>query len=564
MQANPAGGRVRAFVGRTREIAALSSALDAANGGRGTLCLISGEPGIGKSRLLVEFAAEQASRYPSIHWGFAWEAGGAPVYWPWIQILRSLLSRDYARATLQEQPHLAAAIGELVPELVPAAHRNGARLEPEQARFRLMDAVSSLLLACAAHEPLVLVLEDLHAVDTDSLSLAGIRGSPVARSRAPRSSARFAMPEIHRPRIGNIVARLRRAAIQLPLRRLDRDEIREYVRVATGERPLEQDVTGLATLTEGHPLYLAEVVELGLERGNLHIAPPSIRVTVLERAAQLPPQTRTLLGMASVLGRGFQPAALAEIAGFSEADLQAALAPALASGLLETGHGRWTAIRAHAGARGVSRCAAGHRTAHAARARGAAHAFEAEHGATVSWAALAQHFEESREHGGRGSRRCLAQRGLPGRSAAFVRRRGAVLQPRAAILGDTASMHAARARLMLELAAAQIRAGDLEAGRRNSSEAFRIGESLDDAEPARGRGAHLRQHLHFWQRRSAAGRPVEDRAHARRRRRHGPPRATAGAAGRGHAAGRRSLRTRRARARCDPARAYRAAMRARC
>lgn len=155
MRANADGNRIRAFVGRTREFAALASALDAASSGRGTLCLINGEPGIGKSRLLTEFAAEQASRYPSIHWGFAWEAGGAPVYWPWIQILRSLLSRDYARATLHEQPHLAAPIAELVPELVPVSERTGTRLEPEQARFRLMDAVSSLLLACAAHEPQV-------------------------------------------------------------------------------------------------------------------------------------------------------------------------------------------------------------------------------------------------------------------------------------------------------------------------------------------------------------------------------------------------------------------------
>jgi tetratricopeptide (TPR) repeat protein len=481
VQASPAGSRIRAFVGRTREIAALGSALDAANGGRGTLCLISGEPGIGKSRLLVEFAAEQASRYPSIHWGFAWEAGGAPVYWPWIQILRSLLSRDYARATLHEQPHLAAAIGELVPELVPSAARNGARLEPEQARFRLMDAVSSLLLTCAAHEPLVLVLEDLHAVDTDSLSLLEFAARQLHGARASIIGT-FRDAEIHRPRIGNIVARLRRAAIQLPLRRLDRDEIREYVRVATGERPLEQDVTGLATLTEGHPLYLAEVVELGLERGNLLIAPPSIRVTILERASQLPQQSRTLLGMASVLGRGFQPAALSEISGLSEPDLQESLAPALASGLLEKDAGAGLRFEHmlvreafHDALPVTERRMLHEREAQRMRSR-------AEQGATVSWAALAQHFEESREKAGaeavdawsKAAHQAEARHSFDDAALCYNR---ALL-----ILGDTSAMDVTRARLMLELAAAQIRAGDLDAGRRNSAEAFRIGESLDDAD----------------------------------------------------------------------------------
>jgi predicted ATPase len=224
-------------VGRTREFAALHSARDAADQGRGTLCLISGEPGIGKSRLLAQFAAEQASRCPSIHWGFAWEAGGAPVYWPWIQVLRSLLARECARSALREAPHIAAPILELVPELgaelVVPPRAGAARLEPEQARFRLMDAVSSLLAACSTQEPLVLVLEDLHAVDTDSLlllefAIRQLHGSRVLVVGSLRDT------EIHKPRIGNIITRLGRAAIQLPLRRLDRDDVLEYVRLSTG------------------------------------------------------------------------------------------------------------------------------------------------------------------------------------------------------------------------------------------------------------------------------------------------------------------------------------------
>ena len=224
MHAHPAKSRFRAFVGRTREFAVLNSALDAAKQGRGTLCLISGEPGIGKSRLLTEFTVGHATICPAIHWGFAWEAGGAPVYWPWIQILRSLLSRDCARAALRDQPHLAAPIAELVPELVTVPAGEHARLEPEQARFRLMDAVSSLLVSCATQEPLLLVLEDLHAVDTDSLSLLEFAIRQLHGARALIIGT-LRDAEVHRPRIGNIVTRLSRAAIQLPLRRLDRDDI---------------------------------------------------------------------------------------------------------------------------------------------------------------------------------------------------------------------------------------------------------------------------------------------------------------------------------------------------
>jgi predicted ATPase len=474
------GSRSRAFVGRGREFAALASALDAAAGGRGTLCLVSGEPGIGKSRLLSEFTAEQADKGSSIHWGFAWEAGGAPGYWPWIQILRSVLAQEHARVALQAQPHLAASIGELVPELVPEAASRSARLEPEQARFRLMDAVSSLLLLSAARAPLVIVLEDLHVADADTLALLEFAARQLHASRALLIGS-FRETEIQRPRVGNIVARLRRSAIQLALRRLDRDEIREYLQVATGERPLEQDVAELTALTEGHPLYLAEVVELGLTRGNLRVAPPSIRTTILERAADLPSGSRALLGMASVLGRNFERGALAEVAACGEQELQARLEPALQSGLMEEdtrGGLRFEHMLVreafHDALPPADRRALHEREARRMQAR-------ADVGATLPWAAFAQHLEESGEH-------ARAQAVEAWRKAAVQADARHAFDDAAVCYNnalrtsgdDAAAAPAARAQLMLELAAAQIRAGDLEAGRRNSSEAFRIGESLDD------------------------------------------------------------------------------------
>lgn len=473
------GNRIRAFVGRGREFAALSSALDAADGGRGTLCLVSGEPGVGKSRLLAEFTNEHAARRASIHWGLAWEAGGAPGYWPWIQILRSVLSLERARQVLHEQPHVAASLAELAPELVPSAARQSARLEPEQARFRLMDAMSTLLLAAAADSPQMLIFEDLHATDADSLAMFEFAARQLHASRTLIVGS-FRESEMQRPRVGNIIARLRRSAIQLGLRRLERDEVREYLQVATGERPLEQHVTELMRLTEGHPLYLAEVVQLGRARGNLRHAPQSIRTAILERAADLPEATRTLLGMASVLGRNFNPEALAELAGSDTISLEETLAPAIASGLLEvdaSGGLRFEHMLVreafHDDLPIAERRRLHERESQRMRRRAAS-------GTMIPWAAFAQHLEES------GASRedaveawCNAARQADARhafdDAAMCYDRALRTQ------GDAQDAQPrARAPLLLELAAAQIRAGDLDAGRRNSSEAFRIGETLGD------------------------------------------------------------------------------------
>ena len=480
MHAEAATRHGRVFVGRSRERAALASALDAARGGRGTLCLVSGEPGIGKSRLLAEFATLPSQAGVPIHWGFAWEAGGAPAYWTWIQVLRSILGQDCGRAALAQHPHLMTPIGELVPELVPEASRLPARLEPEQARFRLMDAVSTLLVSASAHSPLVLVLEDLHATDADSLALLEFVMRQLHGSRALVIGT-FRDAEIQRPRIGNIIARLRRGSIQLGLRRLDRDEVREYVTSCTGARPLEQQLTEFVTLTEGHPLYLAEVVELYQARGSLRRAPASMRMAILERAADLPPATRELLCRASVLGRSFHPAVLARSAECTGDELHERLQPALASRLIEqesTGSLRFEHMLVreafHESLSPAERRALHQQEAQRMQAR-------ADPNAVLPWAALAQHLEESGD-GARPEAVAAWRRAAQEAEARHAFDDAAVCLSRALnLLGDQDAA-ASRGRLLLDLAAVQIRAGDLDAGRRNSTEAFHIGEAGNDAE----------------------------------------------------------------------------------
>ena len=161
------------FVGRERELAELLAGLDDAFSGHGRLFLLVGEPGIGKSRLADELIARAKARGANVLVGRCWEAGGAPAYWPWVQSLRAYV-READPATMRAQVGAGATdLAQLLPELralFPGLPEPPA-VEVEGARFRLFDAVSSLLTSAARARPLVLVFDDLHAADEPSLLL---------------------------------------------------------------------------------------------------------------------------------------------------------------------------------------------------------------------------------------------------------------------------------------------------------------------------------------------------------------------------------------------------------
>ncbi len=117
----PAGPQdAEAFVGRSRELTMLSAALRQAAVGDARLALISGEPGIGKTELARAFARAAAKDGALVLWGSAWEDGGAPPYWPWVQVLRS-----YARQAGPEA--LAAASGTGADEVLDQQARAAGR-----------------------------------------------------------------------------------------------------------------------------------------------------------------------------------------------------------------------------------------------------------------------------------------------------------------------------------------------------------------------------------------------------------------------------------------------------
>ena len=133
----PAGPQdAEAFVGRSRELAVLSAALRQAAAGDARLALVSGEPGIGKTELARAFAQAAAKDGALVLWGSAWEDGGAPPYWPWVQVLRSYARQAGAKALADAAGPQAAVLGQLLPELGPAREPAGAGHEPSRSRVR--------------------------------------------------------------------------------------------------------------------------------------------------------------------------------------------------------------------------------------------------------------------------------------------------------------------------------------------------------------------------------------------------------------------------------------------
>src|SRR5262249_32375815 len=109
-------------------------------------------------------------------WGRCWEDGSAPAYWPWVQVMRTLWRSSDPDTALADMGSGAAYIAQLLPEIRLHGADLGAQpvasvLSAEQARFPLFDAAASFLMKTAARQPLLLILDDLHAADPPSLRL---------------------------------------------------------------------------------------------------------------------------------------------------------------------------------------------------------------------------------------------------------------------------------------------------------------------------------------------------------------------------------------------------------
>jgi YVTN family beta-propeller protein len=304
------------FVGRERELAALTAGLDDAFAGHGRLFLISGEPGIGKTRLAEELAACARERGADVLVGRCWEAGGAPAFWPWVQVLRAR-ARDRDREQLGAELAAGAPdIAEIVPELrqlFPDLPHPPA-LDSDGARFRLFDSVSLFLRATAEANPLVVVLDDLHAADEPSLLLLRFLARELEQSRLLIVAAyRDVDPTLSDP-LSTAVIELAREPITrtLVLTGLDRPAVAQFIELTTDRAPAAELSAAVHAETDGNPLFVEEIVRLLAAEGRLDDAaaprlaiPHSVTEVIRRRLRQLPEDCTRVLAHASVLGREF-------------------------------------------------------------------------------------------------------------------------------------------------------------------------------------------------------------------------------------------------------------------
>jgi DNA-binding SARP family transcriptional activator/tetratricopeptide (TPR) repeat protein len=337
------------LLGREPELAELRASVADAIAGDGRLILVSGEPGIGKSRLLDELATQAAARGVRVLWGRCWEAGGAPAYWPWCQSIRAYVRSCKPDELATELRNGAPDVAELVPEirdLLPDVPLPSHSDDPDTARFRLLEATAAFLRRASERTPLALILDDLHAADAPSLILLQFLTRELAETRILVVGA-YRDTELRRTSpLTLALAELRRESVTrvLPLSRLDRAEIADFIRLTTGMEPGEALVATMHSQTDGNPLFLSEVVRLLTQEGGLSAAgdlaaqrptiPQGVREAIGRRLGHLSQECNELLIVASVLGREFRVDALQRVSGCASRDVLELLDQAIAPGLI--------------------------------------------------------------------------------------------------------------------------------------------------------------------------------------------------------------------------------------
>src|SRR5205823_4018715 len=275
------------FVGRDREVESLRAGFEDALEGHGRLLMLVGEPGIGKTRTAQELTTYARLRGARILVGRSYEGEGAPAYWPWVQMARAYISDRDAEEVAVEMGVGAADIAQVmseVRELVPglAEPPDPDSLDPEQARFRFFDSITTFLKNVARREPLVLVLDDLHWADTPSLLLLKFLARELSDARILVIGTYRDVALGRKHPLSQALADLSREGLveRVPLHGLTANEVERFIEVTASIHPPRSLVRAVYGETEGNPFFVSEIVSLMASEGTLDDASQLDQFTV--------------------------------------------------------------------------------------------------------------------------------------------------------------------------------------------------------------------------------------------------------------------------------------------
>jgi DNA-binding CsgD family transcriptional regulator/tetratricopeptide (TPR) repeat protein len=302
-------GRVRVpsarFVGRADELARLERALQAAADGMPAAVVVGGEAGVGKSRLVQEFAARGEQRGARVLAGGCIQlSGGGLPYGPIVEALRGL-TRDLEPAALQEL--LDPAHGEFA-RLLPSPHGQSV-WEPEWpagefGQARLFELLLRFLDRLSAPAPVVLLLEDLHWADHSTLDLLRFLVGMVGRERL-LLIATYRSDELHsghplRAALAELDRSRRVQHLELP--RFDRQELAELLCGILGGPPSPETLQRVFSRSQGNAFLAEELIAAGGDQASGHL-PLRLQGLLLARVAGLAEDARQVLRVAATVGR---------------------------------------------------------------------------------------------------------------------------------------------------------------------------------------------------------------------------------------------------------------------